>query len=72
MALVSLVSHNWHLLEETVCGLEAAQMYSNVQGIETDLAVSLSMQVFGLWLNIQQVLCKWMLMLLSCSPAAFL
>lgn len=42
MALVSLVSHNWHLLEETVCGLEAAQVYFDVQGIEIDLAVSLS------------------------------
>lgn len=42
MALVSLVSHNWRLLEETARGLEAALENSNAQGIETDLAVSLS------------------------------
>lgn len=42
MALVSSVSHHWHLLEETVCGLEAALAYSNVQGIERDLSASLS------------------------------
>lgn len=42
MALVSLVSHNWHLLEETARGLEAALVYSNGQGIEIDLAVNLS------------------------------
>lgn len=42
MALVSLVSHNWHLLEKTARGLEAALVYSNGQGIEIDLAVNLS------------------------------
>lgn len=42
MALVSLVSHNWHLLEEAAWGLEVARVYSDVQGIEIALAVSLS------------------------------
>lgn len=42
MALVSLVSHNWHLLEETARGLEAALVYSNGQSIEINLAVNLS------------------------------
>jgi len=42
MALVSLVSHNWHLLGETASGLEAALVYSCVQGIDIQLAVGLS------------------------------
>lgn len=34
MPLVSLVSHDQHLLGGTVGGLEAALVYSYVQGIE--------------------------------------
>lgn len=72
MALVSLVSHNWHLLEETVCGLEAALEYSDVQVMKWIWLSALAMKVFCPWLNIQQVLRKRVLMLLSCSPAALL
>lgn len=72
MALVSLVSHNWHLLEETARGLEAALVYSNGQGIEIDLAVNLSHASLLSPVNSQQVLHKCVLVFLSCSPAALL
>lgn len=42
MALVSLVSHNRHLLGGTEGGLEGALVYFYVQGIEIQLAVGLS------------------------------